>query len=205
MRGPARGAATQNHNGTVTKFVYDGQQVLADLNSSNATIARYTIGPIIDEVLSVRRGGSTYHYIQDVQQSVARILDQSRNVKNTYEYLPFGEVRTSSETVANRYTYTGREQNPDGRTMHYRARNYLPHLGRFGQEDPIDLGGGINVYGYVGNSPCSFVDRSGLHLSVRPRSMAEISAQSRAEPSEPSSLLSSDLSQVAPASLVRLC
>lgn len=56
----------QNHNGTVTKFVYDGQQVLVDLNASNTTIARYTIGPIIDEVLSVRRGGSTYHYVQDV-------------------------------------------------------------------------------------------------------------------------------------------
>jgi uncharacterized protein RhaS with RHS repeats len=43
-----------------------------------------------------------------------------------------------------------------------RARWYDPQLGRFVSEDPIGLGGGINTYAYVGNSPVNATDPSGL-------------------------------------------
>jgi RHS repeat-associated protein len=152
----------QTVNGTVTKFVLDGDHVLADLNGSGTTIARYTNGPRVDEIISVRTGGQTYYYTQDALGSVVRILDQNRATKNTYEYLPWGEIYAQTEVIANRYTFTGRERNADGRTMHYRARGYLPHTGRFGQEDPLGFIDGINAYRYVRNSPCTFVDPSGL-------------------------------------------
>jgi RHS repeat-associated protein len=151
----------QTSNGTVTKFLYDGAHVLADLNSSGTTVARYTHGPRIDEVVAARRNGATYYYIQDALYSVVRVLGASRNLVNRYDYLAWGEIRSQSVGVTNRFTYTGRELNPDNRTMHYRARTYLPNLGRFGSEDPLGFVDGVNLYRYVGNSPCTYRDPEG--------------------------------------------
>jgi RHS repeat-associated protein len=148
-------------NGSITKFVYSATSVIADLDASGNTVARYTVGPIVDELVAARRNGNTYYYIQDAVRSVVRILNAARGVVNSYEYLSWGEVRSQTVSIANRYTYTGRETNPDGRTMHYRARTYLPHIGRFAQEDPLGFVDGVNSYRYAGNSPCTFIDPNG--------------------------------------------
>jgi RHS repeat-associated protein len=67
-------------------------------------------------------------------------------VVNRYDYLSWGEIRSQTVGVTNRFTFTGRELNPDNRTMHYRARTYLPHLGRFASEDRLGFVHGINVF-----------------------------------------------------------
>lgn len=152
----------QNVNGAVTRFVYDGQDVLVDMDTAGTVLVRYTHGPWVDELVSARLSGATYYYLQDALGSVVRILDSARHVKNRYEYLAWGEIWSQTEGIANRYTYTGREGNPDGRTMHYRARTYLPHLGRFAQEDPLGFVDGVNLYRYAMNRPCTLVDPYGL-------------------------------------------
>jgi RHS repeat-associated protein len=151
----------QTSNGAVTKFVYNGASVIADLDGSGNTLARYTLGPRIDEIMAVRRSGNTYYYLQDAVNSVVRVLDASRTTVNSYAYLSWGEIRAQSGTLANRFTYTGRELNTDGRTVYYRARTYSPMLGRFGQEDPLGNVDGVNVYRYATNSPCTNIDPMG--------------------------------------------
>ena len=47
-------------------------------------------------------------------------------------------------------------------TMYRRNRYYDPATGRFTQEDPIGLAGGLNLYGYAGGDPVNFSDPFGL-------------------------------------------
>ena len=47
-------------------------------------------------------------------------------------------------------------------TWYRRNRNYDPGTGRFTQEDPIGLAGGINLYGFAGGDPVNFSDPFGL-------------------------------------------
>jgi RHS repeat-associated protein len=46
-------------------------------------------------------------------------------------------------------------------TLFRRARYYDPQTGRFTQEDPIGLAGGLNLYGYAGGDPVNLSDPTG--------------------------------------------
>ena len=70
----------------------------------------------------------------------------------TYEYDAFGNLESSSGSLANAYTYTGRERDASG-LYYYRARYYLPPAGRFLTPDPIGLAGGVDPYVYVRSNP----------------------------------------------------
>jgi RHS repeat-associated protein len=49
-------------------------------------------------------------------------------------------------------------------TFFHRNRYYDPGSGRFTQEDPAGLAGGLNAYGFVGGNPVSYSDPYGLAL-----------------------------------------
>jgi RHS repeat-associated protein len=63
-----------------------------------------------------------------------------------------------------RFQYTGQKWYPELGLYDYKARVYHPSLGRFMQTDPIGLGGGMNVYGYVGGDPVHSSDPLGLRV-----------------------------------------
>ncbi|HZG43072.1 MAG TPA: RHS repeat-associated core domain-containing protein, partial [Longimicrobium sp.] len=54
--------------------------------------------------------------------------------------------------------------------LYMRNRYYDPRAGRFSQEDPIGLAGGLNAYGFAAGDPVTYSDPYGL------------SAQSNCEP-----------------------
>ncbi|MBI3572571.1 MAG: RHS repeat-associated core domain-containing protein, partial [Candidatus Kerfeldbacteria bacterium] len=73
---------------------------------------------------------------------------------------------TQAPTVQNPYTYTGREWDAETGFYYYRARYYEPKVGRFLQQDPIELeGGDLNFYAYVRNNPVNYKDPMGLEIS----------------------------------------
>ncbi len=81
-------------------------------------------------------------------------------------YTAFGTPNATSTTVSvdQRYTYTGREKTTDPNLMYYRWRIYAPTLGRFTARDPIGYTGNPdgNCYSYVGNNSTKYVDGFGL-------------------------------------------
>src|SRR6185312_15155321 len=50
----------------------------------------------------------------------------------------------------------------DAGLMYRRNRYYDPATGRFTQEDPLGLAGGLNAYGFAGGDPITFSDPFGL-------------------------------------------
>ncbi|HEU4714499.1 MAG TPA: RHS repeat-associated core domain-containing protein [Pyrinomonadaceae bacterium] len=146
--------------GADERYVYDGHNVLLDLDSSLAVTTSYLNGPGLDDHLrqtNVTTGVS--YFLTDHQGSTSALTDSTGNVVETLSYDSFGNNAGSART---RYTYTGRERDPDTGLLYYRARFYDPQLGRFMSEDPIGLAGGINFYAYVGNSPVNYIDPWGL-------------------------------------------
>ena len=55
-----------------------------------------------------------------------------------------------------------RDQQDASGLLYRRNRYYDPGTGRFTQEDPIGLAGGLNLYGYASGDPVNFSDPFGL-------------------------------------------
>ena len=147
--------------GADERYVYDGPDVVADLNSSSAVTTTYFNGPGIDDHLrQTNPSTGVSYFLTDHLGTTTALTDASGNVVETLSYDSFGNNTGSART---RYTYTGRERDPDTGLLNYRARFYDPQLGRFISEDPIGFAGGdVNLYGYVWQNPLTHTDPSGL-------------------------------------------
>jgi len=97
------------------------------------------------------------------------VTTQSNRVLWSWVSDPFGNGAplTSNDDTGKPYQYNLRfpGQYYDAETgLHYNmARYYNPVIGRYTQSDPIGLGGGINTYVYVKNSPLSMIDLKGFY------------------------------------------
>ena len=144
-----------------TKFVYDGVDVLRDLDSIGNAIADYLNGPGIDNKLRQTSGATPLYFIQDHLGTTRALTDSAGAVTSNLIYDSFGNLSTGSPAA--RYTFTGRESDAETGLINYRARTYDPQQGLFVSEDPIGFeGGDINLYSYVSNNPLNETDPSGL-------------------------------------------
>jgi RHS repeat-associated protein len=149
-----------------TRFVYDGADVVRDLDGAGSAVADYLNAPSIDNKLRQTVSGTASYFIQDHLGTTRGFADASGNGTSSLSYDAFGNIASGSAPT--RYTYTGRESDSDTGLMYYRARFYYPQTGRFISEDPIGLAGGKNHYTYVDNIPTRFVDPLGLWPSIYP-------------------------------------
>lgn len=148
-------------DGTITRYLYDGDDLLMELDAAGSPTRTYTYYPGVDRPHSVHTNGQTYYYAMEEPGHVKALLDASNNVVSQYDYTPWGEVDATG-TVTQPLGYMAREYDETIGLYNVRARWYDPHQGRFVSEDPIGLAGGINPYAYVGNNPINNTDPSGL-------------------------------------------
>jgi RHS repeat-associated protein len=97
----------------------------------------------------------------------------ARCVKLTWPELWAGYARP--QVVRDFWHGTLLQDKQDGSGLHYRRNRYYdPATGRFTQEDPIGLVGGLNLYGFSEGDPVSYSDPFGLKVCYR-GSAAEVS------------------------------
>lgn len=153
---------TQNGTTTTTNYVYDGANVLEEVDGSGNVVARYVQGIGIDEPLAETRGSTTSYYEADGLGSVTSLSNSSATLANTYAYDSYGQLTGATGTAVNPYRYTGRESDSETGFYYYRARYYDPLLGRFLGEDPVGFDSDANFYRYVNNAPTNTGDPAGL-------------------------------------------
>lgn len=145
-----------------TNYLYDGRDLVEEVDSSGNALARYTQGLSLDEPLAELRSSVTSYYEQDGIGSVSALSNYSGALASTYTYDAFGGLAASTGTLTNPFRYTGREFDSETGIYQYRARYYDTSIGRFISQDPIGFRGGANFYRYVFNSPTGLVDPWGL-------------------------------------------
>jgi RHS repeat-associated protein len=159
----------QGTSATTTRFLYDGNQLAAEYDSSNAMTKRYYFGPGADEPMIEDTGGAldcsgTKFLHANQQGSIIALADCWGNQTNVNSYDEYG-IPGSSNT--GRFQYTGQAWIPELGMYYYKARIYSPTLGRFLQTDPIGYDGdGPNLYAYVLNDPMNQTDTLGLAVGT---------------------------------------
>lgn len=153
--------------GIAVGYLYDLDNVVQELTGGSPSVNLLTGD--VDEYFSTTDSSGTASFLTDMLGSAVALTDGSAAIQTRYQYDPFGQTTISGASTTNVFGFTGREMDVAG-LYFYRARYYSPTKGRFLSEDPLEFGGGVNLYAYALNSPTTGVDPTGLQTKVFPQS-----------------------------------
>lgn len=159
------------------KFVYDGWNLIAELNGTNNTAIRsYMWGSDLSGSMQAAGGAGGLIAVNDAVQGVQfATFDRNGNVaalfkaadgtvSAIYEHGPFGELLKSSGAMAkaNPIRFSTKYQDDETELLYYGYRYYDPRAGIWKSRDPIGERGGGHLYGFVANDGINDEDDLGL-------------------------------------------
>jgi len=163
------------------KFIYDGWNLVAELNATNNTLVRsYVWGLDLSNTerdaggvggllwvndASTLGSNSTHCVAHDGNGNVTALVDAgSGNETARYEYGPFGDLTQANGLMAraNPIRFSSKYHDDATGLIYYGYRFYSPLLQRWLNRDPLGEEGGLNLYGFVANDPINAVDPLGL-------------------------------------------
>jgi RHS repeat-associated protein len=150
----------------VTRFLYDGLDLIQEIDSQGQTQAAYTFAPGIDRPIAMWKNGQMYFFLADRDGSILAITDRQGRIVSNYEYDAFGGFRLRKEGVTSAFGFAGREFDRTTQLYYFRDRYYDPAIGRFltvdaaapDDDEPLSF----NPYIYAWNNPLKYTDPLGL-------------------------------------------
>jgi RHS repeat-associated protein len=164
-----------------TLYMCDGKRVIQERGTNNTPTVSYTRGPDLSGTMEgaggiggllARSSGyyapsgtwSTHDYYHaDGNGNITYLVNSSQTLAASYRYDPYGNLISSSGSLAatNTYRFSSKEFIPSAGLYYYLYRFYDPTLQRWINRDPLMEGGGVNLYAAIGNSPPNGFDSDG--------------------------------------------
>lgn len=157
------------------RVLWDGDQILYELRDAfgGGTI-RYTHGTGIDDPLIIDKGGEELVPLSNWRGKIVDGICGTTVCTISQVHFPGRGALAYAGTSQRPPSWWGSliEEGRDGSGLQYmRNRYYDPQTGRFTQQDPIGLAGGLNLYGFAAGDPVNYSDPFGLcPKEVRPGS-----------------------------------
>jgi RHS repeat-associated protein len=159
-RGDGLRAKTVTSAGT-TYFLYDGEVLMAEMNSSGVTVAVYTWGA--GGLVSRTTSSGTTSYTFDPEGNTAQRLSGTGSILTSDVYDAYGAgLSTGSADCCGFVSQWGYYTDLASGLLLLTRRYYNPAAGAFMTRDPISYDGGIGAYSYVANNPPNAADPSGF-------------------------------------------
>lgn len=133
----------------------------------------FTTGVLFIKTKNSNGQDTIAYYHHDHLGTPTQATDKNGNVVWAARYEPFGkativtpQATAENPTIVSNLRLPGQYEDEET-GLHYNwNRYYDPVIGRYVAEDPIGLGGGINIYGYVRGNPLRFLDPEGLAKGI---------------------------------------
>jgi RHS repeat-associated protein len=154
-------------NGQTTFYLYNDKGLAAEYDSSGSLIKEYHFHPqktwMTDPLFQRTADNQLYYYQNDHLGTPQKLIKSNGAVVWSATYTAFGEATiAATSAIENNLRFPGQYFDAETGLHHNYFRDYDPATGRYIQEDPIGLVGGMNVYGYAYQNPNKFSDSLGL-------------------------------------------
>jgi RHS repeat-associated protein len=179
-------------NSTITRFIWDGDQVLAEIRGEGGQYFQesggetgpqygrvvYTHGGGLDQPLDIMRsdgiGGAAHamlpiptwrgSFVAGTNAAGEMLCAPGVHCEITFEGAHSSSFLLAGAPVEGIHWYGSLAMgNEDASgTIYMRNRYYNPQTGTFTQQDPIGLAGGLNTYGFANGDPVTYSDPYGL-------------------------------------------
>jgi RHS repeat-associated protein len=181
-------STTINYQPSTTNFfVYDGWNLLAELNATNNSAIRSYVWGLdlsgslqgaggvggllaVSDQSTINSSPSSHFAAYDGNGNVTALVNANDGTLSAqYEYGPFGEVirATGAMAKANPFRFSTKYQDDETDLLYYGYRYYNASTGRWTSRDPLNEKGGPDLYCFALNAPTFRVDKLGrvtIHL-----------------------------------------
>ena len=153
-------------NGVETLYYWDDGVLLGERTGDNFIQYIYDA----DGIAGMRYNGAHYYFEKNLFGDVLRVYSVYGSVVATFKYDSYGNITSSSGSMADKVKIRYRGYYYDDETGFYylQSRYYDPSLCRFISADQYELVGmlsqtlgQINLYAYCNNNPIMYTDESG--------------------------------------------
>ncbi|TWB48962.1 polymorphic toxin-type HINT domain-containing protein [Nitrospirillum viridazoti] len=158
------GRLYQVSQSSTTRFLYFGDRLVAEYDGSSPGVMqrRYIPGPGVDETVVYYVGAGTGDRRWLIPDERGSIIAEANDGGTVLSINTYDEYGRPSAKNSGRFQYTGQVWLAEIQAYYYKARIYIPSLGKFAQADPSGYSAGMNLYAYAGGDPVNNTDPTGL-------------------------------------------